>query len=115
LLRRHARKIGVFVVGWLIVIVGLLLVPLPGPGWAIVFVGLSLLSTEFAWAARLKNRVQQWLSAWVHKVQARRAQRRQRRRGFVDGVVEEVLEDVEIVAAPRGQHQPPAGNRPDVL
>jgi uncharacterized protein (TIGR02611 family) len=113
LLRRHARKVGVFVAGWLIVIVGLILVPLPGPGWAIVFVGLSLLSTEFAWAARLKNRVQQWLTAWVHKMQAWRAARRRRRGGFVDEVVEEVLEEVEIAAAPPGERAQSAGQRPD--
>jgi uncharacterized protein (TIGR02611 family) len=35
------------------VLVGLLLVPLPGPGWATVFEGLGILATEFRWADRL--------------------------------------------------------------
>jgi len=34
-------------------VVGLALVPLPGPGWLVVFLGLGLLATEFAWAQRL--------------------------------------------------------------
>lgn len=39
------------------VLVGLVLVPLPGPGWPVVFVGISLLGREFAWARRLTGRV----------------------------------------------------------
>jgi len=34
------------------VLVGLLLMPLPGPGWLIVFLGLVFLATEFPSAAR---------------------------------------------------------------
>lgn len=46
------RKPGVFIVGWVIVAGGLVLIPLPGPGWAIVFVGFAVLATEFASAKR---------------------------------------------------------------
>ncbi|MEO6712954.1 MAG: PGPGW domain-containing protein [Mycobacteriales bacterium] len=95
MLRRHARKVGIFIVGWLVVIGGLILVPLPGPGWAIVFVGLSLLATEFAWAARLKTWVQEQLRAWMHKVQLWRAKRRRRPPGIVDEAIDDVFEDVE--------------------
>lgn len=93
------RKVGVFVLGWVIVIGGLALVPLPGPGWAIVFVGLSLLATEFAWAARLKDRVQRQLADWVLRWQEWRAARRERRRGPIDKHVSDVLSDAQIVAA----------------
>jgi hypothetical protein len=75
-MQRHLRRVGVFVAGWLIVVVGLALVPLPGPGWVIVFVGLSLLSTEFAWAARLKTWVQRQLAKWVDYAKARSWRRR---------------------------------------
>jgi len=34
-------------------LLGLALVPLPGPGWLIVFLGLGIMATEFAWAERL--------------------------------------------------------------
>lgn len=43
-------------------VVGLLLVPLPGPGWAIVFAGVALLGTEFAWAERLLQAVRRRLA-----------------------------------------------------
>jgi uncharacterized protein (TIGR02611 family) len=52
---RSTRRLVILVVGLAIVVLGLVLVPAPGPGWAVVFGGLALLSTEFAWAARLLN------------------------------------------------------------
>lgn len=50
---RLLRRLAVAVMGSLVVVVGLVLVPLPGPGWAIVFAGVALLGTEFSWAERL--------------------------------------------------------------
>ena len=97
MVRRHARRIAVFVVGWLIVIVGIVLIPFPGPGWAIVFAGLSVLSTEFAWAERLRIKVQDWVAGWVHKAQDWRAARKRRRTGAVDDVV---VPEIEPAAVP---------------
>ena len=50
---RTARRLGVFVAGTGLVVLGLVLVPLPGPGWAVVIAGLAVLATEFTWAAWL--------------------------------------------------------------
>jgi uncharacterized protein (TIGR02611 family) len=44
------RKIGVLILGWLLVIVGIAALVLPGPGLLLLFLGLALLSTEYAWA-----------------------------------------------------------------
>jgi hypothetical protein len=46
----HARKVVVLVVGVTIILIGVALLILPGPGWLIIFGGLGLLATEFAWA-----------------------------------------------------------------
>ncbi|MCB0949729.1 MAG: TIGR02611 family protein [Mycobacterium sp.] len=46
-------RISVGVVGLLVLGVGIVAIPYPGPGWAIVFVGLAILATEFDWARRL--------------------------------------------------------------
>lgn len=46
-------RIAVGVVGLVILVVGIIAIPYPGPGWAIVFVGLAILATEFEWARRL--------------------------------------------------------------
>lgn len=47
------RRLAIGLAGSVVVVVGLILVPLPGPGWAIVFAGVALLGTEFSWAERL--------------------------------------------------------------
>ena len=49
------HRIGVALSGTAVVVVGLVLVPLPGPGWAIVYAGLALLGTEFRWARALST------------------------------------------------------------
>lgn len=46
-------RISVGVVGLLVLAVGIVAIPYPGPGWAIVFVGLAILATEFEWAKKL--------------------------------------------------------------
>lgn len=42
-----AYRIVVGVVGMLVLAVGIVTIPYPGPGWAIVFLGLGILATEF--------------------------------------------------------------------
>jgi uncharacterized protein (TIGR02611 family) len=58
-------KIAVAVIGLLIVALGVLLIPLPGPGWAIVFLGLAAWATEFRWAQRLLRRAQRIVRRWT--------------------------------------------------
>lgn len=40
-------RIGVGVVGTVVLVVGIITIPYPGPGWAIVFLGLAILASEF--------------------------------------------------------------------
>jgi len=49
------RKPLVFIIGLVIVIVGIILLPLPGPGWVIIFAGLAVLATEFAVARQVRD------------------------------------------------------------
>jgi len=58
-------RIGIAVLGGLIVLGGLLLIPLPGPGWAIVFLGLAVWATEFVWAQRLLRFGRRLLADWT--------------------------------------------------
>ncbi len=46
------RKAWILVVGWLLVIVGVIAMPLPGPGLLILLAGLIVLSQEYEWAER---------------------------------------------------------------
>lgn len=51
--------------GVAVVVLGIILLPLPGPGWLIIFAGLGILATEFEWAARLLNRARAFLRGWT--------------------------------------------------
>ncbi|MBB2902794.1 uncharacterized protein (TIGR02611 family) [Kineococcus radiotolerans] len=75
-LRADARKNRVYravvgAVGTFVVLLGLLLVPLPGPGWLIVFLGLAVLGTEFATAQRLKRFGERQVHRWAQWIAAR--------------------------------------------
>ncbi|MFK3979806.1 phosphatase PAP2 family protein [Micromonospora sp. NPDC050397] len=54
--RRTLRRIGIAVAGGVVILAGLLMLVLPGPGWLTIFAGLSLLGREFPWARRLADR-----------------------------------------------------------
>lgn len=41
---------GVFVVGLAVVVAGVIMLPLPGPGWLVIFAGMAIWATEFVWA-----------------------------------------------------------------
>ncbi|CDO30181.1 TIGR02611 family protein [Mycobacterium vulneris] len=45
-------RIVIGVVGTLVLAVGIVAIPYPGPGWAIVFLGLAILASEFDFAKR---------------------------------------------------------------
>lgn len=46
------RKIGVLLVGIPVLILGIILVPAPGPGLLVIVAGLFILSLEFEWAQK---------------------------------------------------------------
>jgi uncharacterized protein (TIGR02611 family) len=48
-----AYRIAVGVIGVVVLGLGIVAIPYPGPGWLIVFAGLGILASEFAWAHRL--------------------------------------------------------------
>lgn len=59
-LRRRLRKIWVLIAGTVIILVGIIISPLPGPGFTLLGpIGLALIASEFAWARRLLTQVQQ--------------------------------------------------------
>ncbi|MGW3505868.1 TIGR02611 family protein, partial [Streptomyces globisporus] len=43
-------QVGVFVVGLGVVVAGVLMLVLPGPGWLVIFAGMAIWATEFVWA-----------------------------------------------------------------
>lgn len=75
--KRIAKKSSIGFIGGLVVVVGLILVPYPGPGWLIVFAGLAILATEFDQARRVLDYAkgkydgwQEWLKTQSKTVQS---------------------------------------------
>jgi uncharacterized protein (TIGR02611 family) len=58
-------RIGVGLVGGLVVAFGIVTIPLPGPGWLTVIAGLFVLATEFAWAERLLEYTRRHVEGWT--------------------------------------------------
>jgi uncharacterized protein (TIGR02611 family) len=54
-LRRNGKRIAVTIAGGAIVLVGLVMLVLPGPGVVVIIAGLALLATEYVWAQRAMN------------------------------------------------------------
>jgi uncharacterized protein (TIGR02611 family) len=69
-IKRHAKKTIVGIIGSLILVVGIIAIPYPGPGWLIVFAGLGILATEFTWAENLllylRKKYDAW-QEWLHR------------------------------------------------
>lgn len=47
-----AVRLARITLGFLVVIVGIILLPLPGPGWVVIAGGFVILSNDFVWAER---------------------------------------------------------------
>jgi uncharacterized protein (TIGR02611 family) len=60
---RIARRIAIGVIGGSVLIVGILMIVLPGPAFVVIPVGLGILSLEFAWAR-----------TWLAKIRTRAAE-----------------------------------------
>lgn len=54
---RHAKRVITLVVGSTILLIGLAMIFLPGPGILGIAAGLGVLATEFVWAKRMLVRV----------------------------------------------------------
>jgi uncharacterized protein (TIGR02611 family) len=68
---RIVWQAAVAVLGGAIIIAGVVLLPLPGPGWLIIFAGLGVLATEFASASRLLRYARGKLTAWTDWIATR--------------------------------------------
>ena len=56
---RSSKRIAVFIVGVALVVGGLAMLVLPGPGILVVIAGLAVLATEFVWAEHLLDKAKE--------------------------------------------------------
>jgi hypothetical protein len=67
-IKRNGKRVGVTIAGFALLIVGVALLVLPGPGWVLIFAGLAILATEYVWAQRLLNAAKQKAEQAKNKV-----------------------------------------------
>lgn len=79
--RPPLRRLANLIVGWAVVVVGIILIPLPGPGWLVVGIGLLVLSREVRWARGALVRLERFMRRYGMRTSLRRLiARRQRER-----------------------------------
>lgn len=109
----YLRKAAVLVAGTLVVLVGVALLVLPGPGWLVIFAGLGLLATEFPWAATLLLRARAAARRWWARTRtAGRRARRPRRQLQVHGI--DRAGRTERLPTSASPPEPPAASGPPV-
>ncbi len=57
---KHARRVVIAIIGGSVVVVGILMIVLPGPAIVVIPAGLAILGIEFAWARH-----------WLRKLKAK--------------------------------------------
>ncbi|MFC5149318.1 TIGR02611 family protein [Streptomyces aureoversilis] len=72
-------QVGVFIVGLAVVVAGIIMLPLPGPGWLVIFGGMAIWATEFVWA----QLVLRWTKRKVTEAAQRALDPRVRRRNII--------------------------------
>lgn len=56
---KWARRIAIAIIGFTVLITGVLMLVLPGPAFIVIPAGLGILSLEFAWARHWLHRVRE--------------------------------------------------------
>ncbi len=70
-----ARKLLLMGLGSLLLLAGTAMLVLPGPGVLVMIIGAALIAQESLFAARLLDRLDQWLARMFQRWRARRASR----------------------------------------
>lgn len=73
--RWDSRRVAVTLVGFLVLLVGLVLLMLPGPGLLVIALGFAILATEFVWAWRAKRFIQAKARSARHRTRRLRTDR----------------------------------------
>jgi uncharacterized protein (TIGR02611 family) len=59
---KQARRIIVAVIGFTVLLVGIIMIVTPGPAFLVIPFGLAILATEFVWARNLLKKVKEKIS-----------------------------------------------------
>ncbi len=71
--KAHTRRIGVALVGSIVLFAGVAMIALPGPATLTIPAGLAILALEFAWAQRLLDRITEGAAVGLERIRSRQA------------------------------------------
>lgn len=54
---KQAKRLIIAIAGFTVMLIGIAMIVLPGPGLMVIAIGLGILSIEFIWARRVLNSV----------------------------------------------------------
>lgn len=63
-IKYNTKRALLILLGWTVLLLGIVMIPAPGPGWAVVFIGLSILARELTWAHRLHEYTKRQYQGW---------------------------------------------------
>ncbi|BFV55794.1 TIGR02611 family protein [Kitasatospora sp. CMC57] len=72
-------QVAIFLIGLAVVGLGVVMLPLPGPGWVVIFLGMGIWATEFVWA----QLVLRWTRRKVTEAAQRALDPKVRRRNII--------------------------------
>jgi uncharacterized protein (TIGR02611 family) len=55
----QAKRVVIGLIGGTVLLIGVVLIVLPGPAFLVIPAGLAILATEFAWAKRWLNKIKE--------------------------------------------------------
>ncbi len=70
---RHAWRTIIIVVGSTLILIGLAMLVLPGPGIVVIIAGLAILAREFIWAQGLLDKAQNTAKRQYERVAQRKS------------------------------------------
>ena len=76
LIRSNFRRLMILVAGGVVLLVGVALLVLPGPGIVVIIAGLAILAKEFTWAERTLDKAKEQASKATSKVKGTRFKRK---------------------------------------
>ena len=56
---QQAKRIVKVIIGFTLLVLGILMIVTPGPGWLTIMLALGILAAEFVWARRLLDRLKE--------------------------------------------------------
>jgi tellurite resistance protein TerC len=76
---RVARRIAIAVVGFTVLLLGIIMLVTPGPAFLMIPCGLAILGLEFAWARHWLKKARQTISDQAAKTRGNRAEKHRHR------------------------------------